>query len=66
MEPDCSYLPQQNFDWTHTFYVHIQELIPQEIPDPLGKTVITATTVDANLNHCLATGRSLTGFFSIL
>ena len=63
MGPDCSYLPQQNFDWTHTVHVHIQELIPQEIPDPLGKTVITATTVDENLNHCLATGRSLTGFF---
>ena len=27
----------------------------------LGKIVTTTTTVDANLNHCLATGRSLTG-----
>ena len=27
----------------------------------MGKTVTTSTTVDANLNHCLATGRSVTG-----
>ena len=26
-----------------------------------AKIVPTTTTVDANLNHCLATGRSLTG-----
>ena len=61
MEPDYSYLPEQNFDWTHTVYCHVQEIIPQDIPDPLGKTVTSMTTVDANLNHCLATGRSLTG-----
>ena len=31
------------------------------MPDPLGKAVITTTTIGANLNHCLATGKSLTG-----
>ena len=31
------------------------------MPEPLGKAVITTTTMDANLNHCLATGKSLTG-----
>ena len=60
-EPDYSYLPDQNFDWAHTIYGHVQEIIPDDIPDPLGKTVTTTTTVDANLNHCLATGRSVTG-----
>ena len=54
--------PDQNFDWAHTVYGHhVQEIIPDDIPDPLGKSVATTTTVDANLNHCLATGRSLTG-----
>ena len=42
-------------------YGHVQEVRPNDIPDPLGKTVTTTTTVDANLNHCLPTGRSLTG-----
>ena len=31
------------------------------MPEPLGKAVTTTTTMDANLNHCLATGKSLTG-----
>ena len=31
------------------------------MPDPLGKAVTTTTTMDDNLNHCLATGKSLTG-----
>ena len=59
MEPDYSYLPEENLDWTHTVYSHVHEIIPQDIPDPFGKTVTTATTVDANLNHCLAMWRSL-------
>ena len=61
MEPDYSYLPKQNFYWTHTVYGHVQETIPQDIPDPLGKTATTTMTVDAYLNHFLATGRSQTG-----
>ena len=35
-------------------------IIPEDISKPLGKTVTSTTIVDANLNHCLATGRSLT------
>ena len=31
------------------------------MPEPLGKAVVPTTTLDANLNHCLADGRSLTG-----
>ena len=31
------------------------------MPKPLGKAVVTTTTLDANLNHCLAAGKSLTG-----
>ena len=60
-QPDYSYLPDRDFDWAHTAYGHVQEIIPDDIPHPLGKPVTTTTTVDANLNHCLATGRSVTG-----
>ena len=31
------------------------------MPEPLGKPGVTTTTMDANLNHCLDTGKSLTG-----
>ena len=60
-EPDYSYLPDQNFDRVRTVYGHVHEIIQDDIPDPLGKFVATTTTVDANLIHCLATGRSATG-----
>ena len=33
------------------------------MPQPLGMAVVTTTMMDANLNHCLATGKSLTGCF---
>ena len=61
-QPDYSYLPNQNFDWAHSVYGHVQEIISDDIPHPLGKPVTTTTTVDANFNHCLDTGRSVTGF----
>ena len=36
------------------------------MPDPLGKAVTTTTTMDANLNHCLATGKSLVGCLHVV
>ena len=55
-QPDYSFLPDQDFDWTYSVYGDVHEM-----PEPLGKAVVTTTTMDANLNHCLATGKSLTG-----
>ena len=31
MEPDYSYLPGQNFDWTHTVYHYAHEIIPEDV-----------------------------------
>ena len=36
--------PEQNFDWTHTVYGDVHDIIPQDIPDPLGETVTTIKT----------------------
>ena len=60
-QPDYSFLPDQDFDWTYSVYGNVQEILPDDMPDPLGEAVITTTTMDANLNNCLATGKSLTG-----
>ena len=65
-QPDYSYPPEQNFDWTYTVYGDVKKIIPEDIPKPLRKTGTTTTTVDANLNHCLATWRSLTGCLHIV
>ena len=60
-QPDNSFLPDQDFDWTYSVYGNVQEILPDDMPEPLGKAVTTTTIMDTNLNHCLATGKSLTG-----
>ena len=60
-QPDYSFLPDQDFDWTYSVYGIVQELPPGDMAEPLGEAVTTTTTMDAILNHCLATGKSLTG-----
>ena len=42
-------------------YGDVHEILPDDMPEPLGEAVATTTTMDANLNHCLATGKSFTG-----
>jgi hypothetical protein len=60
-QPELSSLPDQNFEWCHTVYGNVEELIPRDAPKPLGKSVTTVTYTDANLYHDLLTGRSVTG-----
>ena len=60
-QPDYSFLPDQDFDWTYSVNGDVHEILPDDMPEPLGDAVTTTTTMDANLNHCLATGKSLTG-----
>jgi hypothetical protein len=48
-EPNLGELPDQNFDWCHTVYGNVQELLPRDATKPLGKTVTTITYTDANL-----------------
>ena len=60
-QPDYSFLQDQDFDWTYTLYGDIHKLLRDDMPEPCGKAVVTTTTMDANLNYCLATGKSLTG-----
>jgi hypothetical protein len=65
-EPDYSNLPEQNFDWNRSVYGNIQEIIPEDIPKPMGSNVILTTYVDANLCHDMVTGRSVTGILHVI
>ena len=65
-EPDYSDLPKVEFDWEKSVYVNVSELIPEDAPKPLEKFVIMTHYVDANLMHCLLTGRSVTGILSFI
>ena len=54
-QPDYSFLPDQDFDWTYSVYGNVQEILPDDMPELAGEAVITTTAMDANMNHCLAT-----------
>ena len=60
-QPDYCFLPDQDFDWTYSVFSTVHKILPDDMPEPLGETVTSTSTMDANLNHCLATGISLTG-----
>jgi hypothetical protein len=38
-EPDFSDLPDNVHDWTYSVYGNVEELLPVETPEPLGKHV---------------------------
>jgi hypothetical protein len=65
-EPDYSDVEGREYDWARSVYGNVTELIPEGLPKPLGKRVVTTTLVDANLMHDLLTGRSVTGALHFL
>ena len=64
-EPDYSGLPDQQFDWTYSVYGHVEEMLPHDAPEPLGKYVTLSHYVDANLFHDMITGCSVTGILHL-
>jgi hypothetical protein len=56
LQPVYDELPDQQFDWCHSIYGDVEELIPKDAPCPLGKPVTTTTYTDANLYHYMLTG----------
>ena len=50
-QPHYSFLPDQDFDWTYSVYGIVQETLPDDMPEPLGKAVVSTATMDANLSH---------------
>jgi hypothetical protein len=59
--PDYSHMKQLQHDWSYSVYGDVEELVPKDVPEPLGKPVILSHYCDANLNHDLITGRAVTG-----
>jgi hypothetical protein len=59
--PDLSNLPDKAYQWEHTVYGNVSEMIAKDCPRPLGRYVVLIHYVDANLYHDFLTGRSLTG-----
>ena len=65
-EPDYSEFPTPEFSCYKLVYGNVREIIPDDAPKPYGKYVLITHYVDANLMHCLLTGRSVTGILTFL
>jgi len=65
-QPDYSHVEDVEYDWEYSVYGKVKELIPDDIPTPLGKEVVTTTYVDANLYHDLITRRAATGILHLV
>jgi hypothetical protein len=65
-EPDYSDIEEVEYDWAYSVYGDVKEMLPDDMPTPLGKPVVTTTYVDANLYHDLVTGRAATGILHLV
>lgn len=65
-QPDYSGIGEQRHDWDYSIYKGATEIIPQDIPTPLGKSIVLTSYVDANLYHDMVTGRSVTGVLHLV
>ena len=65
-EADFSNLSAQEFEWEHSVYGKVREMVPKDAPRPRGKPVQLVTYVDANLYHDLVTGRSVTAVLHLI
>ena len=52
-KPDYSMIPLEIHEWMHTVYGNVKELIPENLPTPLGKSVVTTTVVTCEIDRAL-------------
>jgi len=64
-KPDYSDIAETHHDWEYTVYNGAEELLPEDAPRPLGKSIQTTSFLDANLFHDLISGRSVTGILHL-
>jgi hypothetical protein len=60
-KPDLTAFPEIDHDWSYSVYGKVHELIPKNIPTPLGKPVVCSHYTNANLYHDMINGRAVTG-----
>ena len=65
-QPNYEHLQHKDHSWLYSVYGKCTEEIPEDIPTPLGKSVLLATYLDANLYHDYTTGRSVTGILQFV
>jgi hypothetical protein len=63
---DLSTYQDIDHDWAYSMCGDVEELIPVDIPEPLGETVVLLHYADANLYHDLITGRAVSGMIHFI
>ena len=63
-EPDYSDLRIKEYDWEKSIYRYTEKIIPDDLPEPLGRPITLTTYVDVNLYHGILTGRFIFVFFT--
>ena len=53
-------------EWDYSVYGEVEEIVPHDAPEALGRPVRITSYVDANLYHDYLTGRSVTGILDLL
>ena len=56
----------KEYEWINSVYGPNEEDLPPDMPKPKGKPMRTTCYADANLMHCLVTGRSMSGIIHLL
>ena len=64
--PDYSDISERTYSWERAVYGEVKEQIPPFLPKPLGNPIIFTHYLDANLLHCLLTGRSITSIIHFI
>jgi hypothetical protein len=60
-KPDMNPYPIVEHNWLHSVQGDVQEIIPKDIPTPLGKSVLLTHYADANLHHDIVCRLEVTG-----
>ena len=58
--PDYSEMEHKSHNWMHSLYGDIEEEVPPDIPNPLGKLIQTSSFFNANHYHNFVTGHAIT------
>ena len=64
--PNYSSVDIKPYDWSNSVYKGACEIIPKDIPEPKGKSVLITSYCDSNLLHDMVTGKSVTGILHLL
>ena len=64
-EPDYSDIQDREYDWK-SIYRNVTEMLPDDAPEPLGKSVTLTHYVDANLYQDALMRRSVTGILHLV